>query len=149
MVVLFTEYTFDTGRFDYISGGSSWVLSTGDDTGLTLHADYMAGWDVPVLQAAIDQCNTNLFGDLEGQSALACTLSTALTRALAACPPLVPSLNRDLATKCSIASVVEENVQSPGKTLPGCNPFTPGRPNAVPPVCVGLKVPPIAGLSSA
>jgi hypothetical protein len=69
MVLVFNEYAFDTGKFDYIPGGSSWVLSTGDDTGLTFHADYMAGWDVDVLQAAIDQCTTNLFGDLEGSSA--------------------------------------------------------------------------------
>ena len=44
------------------NGKQPFVLSNGDATGYSLHADFMAGWDEDVLQNIIDNCNAGTRG---------------------------------------------------------------------------------------
>jgi hypothetical protein len=66
-VLLFNEYVYDVSKFNYVSGQDNWVTAVGDPTALSFHADFINGWDTSVLEAAIDQCTDQLFGDLESQ----------------------------------------------------------------------------------
>ena len=81
------------------------VFSFGDETGYGFHADFLNGWDVDVLQAAIDQCTGDLFQNIEG------------------CPPFVQYIDRERAKSCTIPRVVEEEIDGPLSALPGCNPI--------------------------
>ncbi|PWZ03577.1 hypothetical protein BCV70DRAFT_142299, partial [Testicularia cyperi] len=80
---------------------SQWVLANGDAVGYSFHADFFAAWNETTLQSAIDQCEGNLFGDLQ------------------ACPPFRSSLNRKGADACSAVST--EPTSGKLKALPGCN----------------------------
>jgi hypothetical protein len=67
-VLLFSQYVYDTGKFDFQAGNDNWVLSMGDTTGLGFHADFINGWKQSTLEAAVAQCTAQLFGDLESES---------------------------------------------------------------------------------
>lgn len=101
------EFVYDVGSFPFNGNGSiTWVLANGDTTGLGLHADFMMGWDVDVLQAAIDECTGEIGGVLQN------------------CPPLAPYLDTQAANACRIESdLVDEDVGEyhPIAKLPGCN----------------------------
>ncbi|KIP07217.1 hypothetical protein PHLGIDRAFT_35537 [Phlebiopsis gigantea 11061_1 CR5-6] len=116
-------------------GPDAYVLSTGDPTGLTYHADFMMGWDASILQDAVDNCH-NMNGDI--------TL----------CQVLAPYINQDEAGACTLDSqIVNEAVgySAPIPALPGCNPVrtdfstaascnglvTPGFANAAAPLTPG------------
>jgi hypothetical protein len=63
---LFLEVYWETDKFAnrWTPGGDSqpFVLSNGDVTGYSSHADFMAGWDEDVLQGIIDNCNAGTEG---------------------------------------------------------------------------------------
>ena len=59
---LFYETIFAVSPFNEESG--QFLLANGDPTGFGYHGDYMAGWEVPLLQNAINTC-TNLSGKIE------------------------------------------------------------------------------------
>lgn len=63
---LFYEVYWDTlkfkDRWTKGQGVSPWVLSNGDPTGYSLHADFINGWDDNTLQAIIDTCNAKSSG---------------------------------------------------------------------------------------
>lgn len=126
-ILLFNEYVYDVGKFDYEAGQDSWVLATGDPTGLAFHADFIMGWDPKVLDAAVEQCTGQLFGDLEK------------------CSPFLASLDRSKASKCKKEPLVEENALNPGRLLPGCNKYTPGRAPGAAGFCPNLAIPAIRG----
>lgn len=76
------------------------------NSGYSLHADFQNGWDVDLLQRAIDECG----GDIGGE--------------LLNCPPLAPYYNTEAASACKIAGdLVDEDVGTtkPIYKLPGCN----------------------------
>ncbi|EIN06995.1 hypothetical protein PUNSTDRAFT_53415 [Punctularia strigosozonata HHB-11173 SS5] len=125
LITLFNEWVFDVGKFDFVSGQKNWVFSYGDEEGLGFHADFINGWDTDVLEAAVEQCTGNLFGDLES------------------CPPFTASLNRTKAGSCTTPPVVEENTQGPLTSLPGCNPV----PYTASAQCPNLATPAIKGFS--
>ncbi|KAK9893605.1 WSC-domain-containing protein [Cystobasidium minutum MCA 4210] len=105
-VTLFQEFVYDVGKFPFNAEGPTWVFATGDSTGYSLHADFQNGWDVDVLQQAIDQCT----GDIGGE--------------LLNCPPLAPYYNTQAASACRISGdIVNEDVglTKPISKLPGCN----------------------------
>lgn len=103
---LFYEFIYDTKQL-YKSKNGTLVLANGDTKGWSFHADFISGWNVDILQAGIDQCTSNLFGDVEK------------------CPPFVKSLDRT--SKCSVKPIVQEKVLGSVKALPGCNTIKNGK----------------------
>jgi len=85
--------------------GSQLVLSTGDPTGYSYHGDYMNGWDQPLLEKAIKECD-NTGGELEN-----CDLLR----------PLIQSQEKMGTCKKKIGREVDEDVHGPLDSLPGCN----------------------------
>lgn len=61
--VLYSVDKFDNGWWDP-SGKHPFVFANGDPTGYGFHGDFVNGWDVDVLQEAVDTCN-NPSGNLE------------------------------------------------------------------------------------
>ncbi|ROT35998.1 hypothetical protein SODALDRAFT_362858 [Sodiomyces alkalinus F11] len=61
---MFYEVYWDTPKFRerWPSHGQPFVLSNGDVSGYSLHADFMAAWDEDALQTAIDNCNVGHAG---------------------------------------------------------------------------------------
>ncbi|UZJ55672.1 hypothetical protein CBS101457_004992 [Exobasidium rhododendri] len=105
LITLFYEFVWSVGA---ASNAGNWVLANGDAVGYSFHGDFMNGWDVTVLQAAIDQCTGQLFNDLEG------------------CPPFAASLDRKGSQDCVVdTSMVKglssEVVSGALDKLPGCN----------------------------
>lgn len=84
-------------------GKQPFVLANGDPTGYSLHADFIAGWDVPTLQQVIDNCDAGDSG-------------------MDKCPGLIGGLN-DPSTSCNIPSAVNEVIDGDLTKLPGNNPL--------------------------
>lgn len=61
MVSIFFELLYDTALFSdqWVDGQNPFVFAQGDATGLGFHGDFFNGWDVDVLQEAIDTCADN------------------------------------------------------------------------------------------
>ena len=111
LVSLFYEMFVNVGDFPY-NGAGTWALANGDLTGYGFHGDFQNGWDVDVLQNAIDNC-PNASGNVMN------------------CPPLAAVFDQDAADSCVIEEdIVDENVgldpSAPITVLPGCNPLWDG-----------------------
>ncbi|KAK7045819.1 hypothetical protein VNI00_007228 [Paramarasmius palmivorus] len=91
--------------------GWPFVYATGDATGYSFHGDFQNGWDVNVLQNAIDYCN-NPNDDTINGVADACSYFK-----------MIPAAQ---AQSCQLSSVVQEGVDGPFAKLPGCNPIQAG-----------------------
>ena len=76
------------------------------------HGDFVNGWDVNVLQQAVDQC-TNDSGNMSD------------------CP-VFKYFPAATSQGCKVPVVVSEDINGPLKALPGCNPVTNGPERAVP-----------------
>ncbi|KAF2835437.1 WSC domain-containing protein [Patellaria atrata CBS 101060] len=115
MVSLFYEVYYDTGVFDGLWDGDKqpFVLSNGDATGYGFHGDFVNGWDVDVLQRAIDTCNS-VSGELRDCNAF--TLQS-----------------NDDANNCKLPRMIDEEIEGVLDALPGCNPVSNG-PGVVKPV---------------
>jgi hypothetical protein len=103
MISIFFEVLYDTARFDDQWDGDNhpFVFASGDATGYGLHGDFFNGWDVNVLQKAIDTC-TDDSGQVEK-----CAAVTMFTS--------------DECNSCKIASTVNEKISGKLPKLPGCN----------------------------
>lgn len=126
MVSLFYEVLYDTGRFrDQWNGDQHpFVFASGDATGYGLHGDFLNGWNVPILQRAIDECN-----DASGQ--------------VEKCPVLT-QFTGSQCQDCQLPEAVNEINNGMLDRLPGCNPVTYGPERAVPAKCndaVALGIP--------
>jgi hypothetical protein len=103
---LFLEVYWNTPVFDSRwtpnTGKQPFVLSNGDATGYSSHADFMAGWDEELLQHIIDTCNTGTSG-------------------MDNCPGLFYGVNDE---DCTIASGIDEKIGGKLNALPGSNPVT-------------------------
>lgn len=97
---LFYEFIWDVKNLTSGTNGTL-VLANGDTVGYSFHADFISGWKVKTLQAAIDQCTGDLFGDLDR------------------CVPFQKSLQSS--TKCTTSPILEEQAVGTLKVLPGCN----------------------------
>ena len=112
-------------------GSQPFVLSNGDPTGYSLHADFVrhllkysfpltllilhqiSGWDVTTLQQIIDNCDAGDSG-------------------MDKCPGLIGGLN-DPSTSCNIPSAIQETITGELEALPGNNPVTGWGTNVVAP----------------
>jgi hypothetical protein len=63
-VILKSDYIYDTSAFEAFA---NWVLSNGDYTGYSFHADFINGWKPSTLVAAVDQCTDAIFNNLESE----------------------------------------------------------------------------------
>ncbi|KHN95166.1 uncharacterized protein MAM_07051 [Metarhizium album ARSEF 1941] len=102
---LFLEVYWNTplfkDRWEQGKGQQPFVLSNGDATGYSNHADFMAAWDEKLLQHIIDTCDAGSQG-------------------MDKCPGL-NGLNKG---DCIIKPAVDETVDSVLDVLPGNNPVT-------------------------
>ncbi|KAF1836319.1 hypothetical protein BDW02DRAFT_494034 [Decorospora gaudefroyi] len=118
MISIFYEVLYDTPRFDSEWDGDRhpFVFAQGDATGYGFHGDFLNGWDVDVLQEAVDTC-TDDSGLVER-----CGAVTMFT-------------NQEC-YDCKLPTSVTEKVNGKIATLPGCNPVTYGPDRApVAPTC--------------
>lgn len=105
-ISLFYEVIYNTALFDDQWNGTShpFVFSNGDATGYGFHGDFLNGWDVNVLQKAVDTC-TDPTGQVEKCGA-------------------VTQFSVDQARQCYIPPTVDEPTSGSLPKLPGCNPLT-------------------------
>lgn len=105
---MFMEHFYFPPADQPFHGANTWILSSGDDTGLAYHADFINGWDAGVLESVVAQCNA----------------PNAPADNLSACGPLGQSVSVDAADKCrSEGRIVFEEVGlvRPISQFPGCN----------------------------
>ncbi|KAG7392608.1 Prostaglandin reductase 3 [Phytophthora pseudosyringae] len=106
MVKIFYEAFYNVAQYDDEWDGNQhpFVLANGDRTGFGFHGDFLNGWDVDVLQAAVDQCaDKNYFNSGE-------------------CAPLSASFSdKAPETRCSTQPEILEDVTMV-TALPGNNP---------------------------
>lgn len=83
--------------------GPNFILSNGDTTGVTFHADFISGWDVDILQKAIETCDVGLD--------------------LGKCEAFLPTLRKQPDCRYQ-GQIPDEDVghKEPLVNLPGCNP---------------------------
>ncbi|TVY25082.1 WSC domain-containing protein [Lachnellula hyalina] len=103
LVSIFYEVIWNTPDFDGLWYGDSqpFLLSSGDQTGYGYHGDFVNGWNVSTLQAAVDNC-TNLSGVIEE------------------CP-YFDFITDTAAQACVIPPSINEQVFGVMPNLPGCN----------------------------
>ncbi|KAF2795994.1 WSC-domain-containing protein [Melanomma pulvis-pyrius CBS 109.77] len=114
LISIFFEVLYDTAKFDSEWDGSQhpFVLAQGDTTGYGFHGDFVNGWDVKVLQKAVDTCLA------DSGSVAECGAVTMYTA--------------DECNQCKLPSVINEQVDGMLTQLPGCNPLTSGPERAAP-----------------
>jgi hypothetical protein len=97
----------DDMKAQWNATGPSLILSNGDTTGVTFHADFVNGWKTETLQAAVEEC-------------------FEVGHAIEKCAPFVPSLNKTgNEQNCRYqGQIPAEDVgySGPLEHLPGCNP---------------------------
>lgn len=108
LISIFYEVLYDTNKFkdEWTGNQHPFVFAQGDTTGYGYHGDFLNGWDVKVLQNAVDTC-TDDSGSVSKCGAV--TMYTA-----AEC------------NACKLPTLIDEQVDGSLKALPGCNPFTGG-----------------------
>lgn len=115
LISLFYEINYQTNLFSDMwygpSGTQPFVFAMGDPTGYGFHGDFVNGWDIDVLQKAVTSC-------------------TDLSGVLTDCPyfDYVPET---LSQSCTIPTYVQEDINGPMPSLPGCNPIQNGPEPAV------------------
>ncbi|KFY78023.1 hypothetical protein V499_02735 [Pseudogymnoascus sp. VKM F-103] len=100
---IFIEVLYSIG--DIKQDGGKFVFANGDETGYSFHGDFINGWDIPVLTAAIKDC---LIGVESG--------------VVEECPAFLPSDDTNFAKNCPETSPVYpcEPVHGIIDKLPGC-----------------------------
>ena len=105
---LFMEVYWDTPKFSDRwtpgNGEQPFVLSNGDVTGYSLHADFLAAWDEDLLQNIIDNCNSAHDG-------------------MEACPGVEAHINTE-ECECENAATFRTTGSGAISELPGNNPLS-------------------------
>ena len=116
LISIFYEVTWSVDDFKDLwwatNGSHPFVFAMGDPTGYGFHGDFLNGWDVNVLQQAVENCTADS-GVLED-----CSVFTSQNL-----------LNNN--TVCSAAKTFKEPVLGQLSSLPGCNPVSIGPASAV------------------
>ncbi|KAI0000276.1 hypothetical protein F4779DRAFT_148644 [Xylariaceae sp. FL0662B] len=104
---LFYEVYYNTPLFqnewDVDHQTQPFVLSNGDRTGYSSHADFIAGWDEETLQTIIDGCNAGDTG-------------------MDTCPKIIGGVNKS--NKCQMSSAFPDPTEEWISALPGDNPLS-------------------------
>lgn len=118
---IFFELLYDTALFadQWVDGKHPFVFAQGDTTGFGFHGDFFNGWDVDVLQKAIDTC-TDDSGQVEK-----CAAVTMFTD--------------QECNDCKLPTSVNEKISGKLAALPGCNPVTSGPDRATAGTCSGTS----------
>lgn len=90
---------------------STFVLAMGDETGYGWHADFFNGWDDGAIPELLKTCPQGQYGNED----------------IGGCPSY-KGFATIKAEQCKLPGTYKENVQSPGKALPGCNPISDVNP---------------------
>ncbi|KAF2028829.1 hypothetical protein EK21DRAFT_101568 [Setomelanomma holmii] len=117
MISIFYEIFYDTNLFADQWNGTQYpfVFSNGDATGYGLHGDFLNGWDVNVLQKAVDTCKAD---------------SGSVSECAA-----VTTYSAQQCQQCQIPTTVQETTSGTLAKLPGCNPIAYGPERAIPSTC--------------
>lgn len=117
MISIFYEVLWNTGVYSdmWYGSGQPFVFSMGDPTGYGMHGDFVNGWDVSVLQEAVDTCNddSGLITD--------CAVFEFFTD--------------EQSQACIVPTQVDEQVYGYLDALPGCNPVQAGPEEATAEAC--------------
>lgn len=107
---IFMENQFDIHSVvDQVKPGT-FVLSQGDSTGFGFHADFFNGWDSGAIPDLFDNCPQGEWGNTDIGTCAAFKAGSAKGAA------------------CKLKSSFDENVNTPGDALPGCNPIVSTNP---------------------
>jgi hypothetical protein len=138
---IFIEFWYDTSIFDgqYDANTSPWVLSNGDPTGYSFHADFLNGWEKGVLEKATAQSGGCNCGCGCGQEEMEQCFGSA-------------NVNKDSDASwksCGDVSTSEGGDGAPVvETLPGCNPMQSGPADATPVTGAGCAATALPGSGS-
>ncbi|KAF2215302.1 hypothetical protein CERZMDRAFT_110020 [Cercospora zeae-maydis SCOH1-5] len=107
---IFLENFYDLAKVADKVKPNSFVMSQGDPTGYGLHADFFNGWDEGAIPKLFDDCPQPYYGNSD----------------VGTCPSFkgFDTKNND----CKLKLEFKENVDTPGKYLPGCNPISSDNP---------------------
>lgn len=113
LVSIFYEVIWNTPDFANMWYGDSqpFVWSNGDPTGYGYHGDFVNGWNIPILQRAINECGAD-------------------SGVIEECK-VFKFFNDDEAQACKIPVSVHEKTFGVLPALPGCNPVQKGPAKAV------------------
>ncbi|KAH8147591.1 uncharacterized protein LAJ45_08419 [Morchella importuna] len=113
-ISIFYEVIYETNKFSdqWYDSTAPFVLSNGDPTGYGLHGDFVNGWNVDVLQSAIDDCNSE-------------------SGVIEECPHF-KYFDTVKVQNCYIPPRIDEPTEGLLQKLPGCNPVQEGPENATP-----------------
>jgi hypothetical protein len=138
---IFIEFWYDISPFNgtYADDSVPWVLSNGDPTGYSFHADFLNGWEKGVLEKAIAETGGCNCGCGCGQE----DMEQCFGKANVNVDDTVEweqCSGMDSTSTGEAAAVVE--------TLPGCNPIQSGPADATAvsgPGCSATAAPPVGG----
>ncbi|GAA5864355.1 hypothetical protein JCM5353_000271, partial [Sporobolomyces roseus] len=127
LVTIFFEVFYDVNKSENDwhlakNPNSPFVLANGDKTGYAYHGDFMNGWDVAILQKAIDTCDSPTSGNIEECKVL-------------------ELFDREKDGFCRKTPNVNEVVLGNVPKLPGCNPVTATTKEAKKPQVCSIKTP--------
>lgn len=103
---IFMENQFDLHSVVDQVKPDSFVLSQGDDTGYGFHIDFFNGWDSGAIPELMSSCPKPAYGNED----------------VGTCPSFKKFAIKQNA--CKLKRTYDENVDTPGNALPGCNPIT-------------------------
>jgi hypothetical protein len=107
---IFAENQFNIDALGDTVKPNSFVLAMGDNTGYGWHADFYNGWDDGAIPDLMASCPQGQYGNED----------------IGSCPTFkkFSTSNND----CKLKTSYKENVEKPGKALPGCNPIVDTNP---------------------
>lgn len=106
---LFIENFFNVDEVAGSVNANSFVLAQGDNTGYGMHSDFFNGWEDGALPDLLSTCPQPEYGNEN----------------VGTCSNFKSSGS---ASSCSLPVQYKEDVNNPGKFLPGCNPISDNNP---------------------